>query len=194
MSFGGLRTRYDLEIPSNVHISDWLPQNDLLAHPNVKLFVTHAGNNGQHEALYHGVPMIAFPLFADQLYNALRIQHKGFGVQMDIKTFTSEEFVSNIRLVTSDFSYKAAISKASKMFKERPEEPWEKAAFWIEHVLEHGADHLRSYSETMPWYQFLMLDIAAFCGTVTVFVIFVMKKAGSCIWRICCSRKKRKRE
>jgi glucuronosyltransferase len=47
-----------LPIPNNVLIADWLPQNDLLAHPAVKLFITHGGNNGQYEAIYHEVPMI----------------------------------------------------------------------------------------------------------------------------------------
>jgi glucuronosyltransferase len=29
--------------PSNVMISKWIPQRDILAHPNVKLFMTHGG-------------------------------------------------------------------------------------------------------------------------------------------------------
>ena len=49
-------------LPDNVMALEWLPQNELLAHPKTKLFITHCGNNGQFEALYHAVPMIGFPL------------------------------------------------------------------------------------------------------------------------------------
>ena len=56
----------DVDIPRNVKIPKWLPQNDILGHLRTKLFITHCGNSGQYEALYHGVPMIGFPLFAEQ--------------------------------------------------------------------------------------------------------------------------------
>lgn len=29
--------------PGNIKISSWIPQRDILAHPNVKLFITHGG-------------------------------------------------------------------------------------------------------------------------------------------------------
>ena len=35
-------------------VEEWVPQNDILGHPKLKLFITHGGNNGQYEALYHG--------------------------------------------------------------------------------------------------------------------------------------------
>ena len=41
-------------LPKNILVEEWVPQNDLLAHPKVVLFITHGGNNGQYEALYHG--------------------------------------------------------------------------------------------------------------------------------------------
>jgi UDP:flavonoid glycosyltransferase YjiC (YdhE family) len=63
-----------LAVPSNVKVMSWLPQNDILGHNKTKLFITHCGNNGQYEALYHGVPMIGFPLFAEQYMNCERVR------------------------------------------------------------------------------------------------------------------------
>jgi hypothetical protein len=37
---------------------EWIPQNDILAHPNVLLFVSHGGLNGILESLFHGKPVL----------------------------------------------------------------------------------------------------------------------------------------
>ena len=39
--------------PPNVLIKPFLPQQDILAHPNTILFVTHCGMHGVMEAIYH---------------------------------------------------------------------------------------------------------------------------------------------
>lgn len=44
--------------PDNVIISPWLPQRDLLTHPNLKLFITHGGLLGTTEALIEAVPLL----------------------------------------------------------------------------------------------------------------------------------------
>lgn len=59
---------------SNVRIVSWAPQNDVLGHPNVKAFVTHAGSNSIYEAAYHAKPVVCIPLMADQLDNAAKVK------------------------------------------------------------------------------------------------------------------------
>lgn len=151
------------EVPSNVKLLKWMPQNDVLGHVSVKLFVTHCGNNGQYEALYHGVPMIGFPMFADQHHNAVRMQDHGYGVAMDVSTFGVDDLVRNIEHVMSDdSSYRKATLLASRIIKHNPMNARETAAYWVEHVLSYGGGHLRSHAVNMPWYEFLLLDVLCF--------------------------------
>ncbi|RMX43041.1 hypothetical protein pdam_00001822 [Pocillopora damicornis] len=62
---------------SNIKIVEWLPQNDLLAHKNIKAFVSHVGHDSLYESAYHGVPLVAFPQFADQHFNAKKAENLG---------------------------------------------------------------------------------------------------------------------
>ena len=52
--------------PDNVMLSKWLPQQDLLAHPNLKLFISHMGQSSSQEALCHQVPVVR-QFFLDHL-------------------------------------------------------------------------------------------------------------------------------
>jgi len=187
-----LNNKDNLTIPENVLISRWLPQNDILTDPRVKLFITHSGNNGQHEAVYHGVPMIGFPLLGDQPYNAKRLEYKGFGIAMDIHGFTTEDLYKNIRTILTDQSYKDRVQHASDIFKSAKETPAERAAYWVEHVTKFGGEHLRSAGNDLNIYQYLLLDVLFVISIiVTSFVV--------CVWKIirfvvrkCCYMQKKK--
>lgn len=50
-------------------VGSWAPQAQLLAHESVGAFVTHCGWNSVLEAVTAGVPMIAWPLYAEQYVN-----------------------------------------------------------------------------------------------------------------------------
>jgi UDP:flavonoid glycosyltransferase YjiC (YdhE family) len=56
----------------------------------VKLFITHAGLGSLAEGVYHGVPLITMPGFADQFGNAAKAERKGFGIQINWPDLTEE--------------------------------------------------------------------------------------------------------
>ncbi|KAI3448124.1 hypothetical protein Pfo_004789 [Paulownia fortunei] len=50
-------------------IRGWAPQVMILDHPAIGAFVTHCGWNSTLEGVCAGVPMVTWPLFAEQFYN-----------------------------------------------------------------------------------------------------------------------------
>jgi len=50
-------------------VRDWAPQGAILSHDSVGGFVTHCGWNSVLEAVCEGVPMVAWPLYAEQKLN-----------------------------------------------------------------------------------------------------------------------------
>ncbi|GJN17978.1 hypothetical protein PR202_gb05089 [Eleusine coracana subsp. coracana] len=55
-------------------VKSWAPQRDVLAHKAVGGFVTHCGWNSVLEAVMAGVPMIAWPLYAEQRLNRVFLE------------------------------------------------------------------------------------------------------------------------
>ena len=53
-------------VPTNVLVAKSVPQQDILAHPKTRLFVTHGSINAAMESVFHGVPMVTMPIFTDQ--------------------------------------------------------------------------------------------------------------------------------
>ena len=184
----GKETRKD----GNVMFVPWIPQNDLLGHQNARIFITHCGQNAQYDALYNAVPVIALPINGDQPYNAMTMQAKGFGIKLDIVHITEENIISTIDEILDNPSYKENISNASTIFKSRQFTPAQRAAWWIEHVIQYGGKHLRPPVAKLPYYQFLLLDV--FVGILVLHVILCFTCYASCkyIVRKCRKTKQKK--
>ncbi|XP_076442592.1 UDP-glucuronosyltransferase 2B33-like [Babylonia areolata] len=179
--------------PKKILTAPWIPQNDLLGHPHTKVFVSHCGKNGQYEALYHAVPIVATPLFLDQNYNAERARVKGFAEVLDLNTCTAEQMRSSILTVANEPRYKQAVVKRSRLFRELYGVPMETAAYWLDHVMEYGGDYMRSAGQQMPVYQYVLLDVFFFILAVLALVVVMVYCAIRALCR-CFQKRKTKAE
>lgn len=73
-------------------VPTWAPQEMILAHKSVGGFLTHCGWNSVLESILNGVPMIAWPLFAEQRMNATMLMEE-LGVAIKSKVLESMGFV-----------------------------------------------------------------------------------------------------
>ncbi|KAK2426676.1 UDP-Glycosyltransferase superfamily protein [Trifolium repens] len=63
----------------------WAPQAEILKHPATGGFVTHCGWNSVLESIFSGVPMVAWPLYAEQKMNAALLSEE-LGVAVRVAT------------------------------------------------------------------------------------------------------------
>lgn len=67
------------DLPSNVKISRWLPQQDILGHKKLRAFITHGGLLSMYETVYHGAPAVVMPVFCDHDVNSEKAATDGYG-------------------------------------------------------------------------------------------------------------------
>lgn len=61
---------------SGLIVPAWAPQSDILSHPSVGGFLSHCGWNSTLESILNGVPIIAWPLYAEQRMNATMLAER----------------------------------------------------------------------------------------------------------------------
>ncbi|KAL3992741.1 platelet-derived growth factor subunit B [Sarotherodon galilaeus] len=176
---------------NNTLLVDWMPQNDLLGHPKIKLFVAHGGTNGVQEALYHGVPVVGIPVFFDQHDNLLRLKERGGGKILSLATVDKHNnFLKAIEEVLSDPSYRANMQRLSRLHRDKPVMPLDNALFWIEFVMRHkGAAHLKAESYRMPWYSYHSVDVVLFLAGAMLLVLVTTFYLIRCIYTGMCKYK-----
>ncbi|XP_050843551.1 UDP-glucuronosyltransferase 1A1-like isoform X5 [Serinus canaria] len=179
-------------LPKNVKLVKWLPQNDLLAHPKTRAFITHGGSHGVYEGICNAVPMVLMPLFGDQMDNAKRVESRGAGLTLNILEMTSSDISNALKAVINDKKYKENIQRLSDLHLDRPIHPLDLAVHWVEFVMRHkGAPHLRPAAHDLNWVQYHSLDVIAFLAAVTLLSLFISFKCCLCCCRRFCCKKGR---
>ncbi|XP_049343332.1 anthocyanidin 3-O-glucosyltransferase 4-like [Solanum verrucosum] len=127
-------------------IRGWSPQVVILSHPAVGGFLTHCGWNSTVEGISAGVPLITWPLFAEQFLNEKLLEHVlniavGVGSQAIVHLGEEEKFgaqVSN-NAVTDAIKKVMDKEKEGKKIRKRARELGEMAKRAVE---DGGSSHL----------------------------------------------------
>ena len=162
-------------VKGNIKAMKWIPQNDVLGHPNVKVFISHCGKNGFFEGVYHSVPIICTPLNGDGFSTASKVEYMQIGLALNLNTISSSDIVKAVNTLVANKSYGENMRRISQLLRDRPETPSARAASAIEHVLKYGGEHLRSTSHKLPLISYVYADVwlAIFGGIICVAYVFL---------------------
>ena len=89
-------------------VSKWVPQQDILAHPNLKLFITHGGLGSFQETLCYQKPVVTIPVLASQPQKAVEAKRLGFGEYVLFDELTEDKLVQAVNTVLHDPKYTMA--------------------------------------------------------------------------------------
>ncbi|CAD7082968.1 unnamed protein product [Hermetia illucens] len=160
----------------NLLVKTWLPQNDILAHPKIKAFISHGGGLSTQEATWHGVPVVTIPFFLDQRTNAYNSIMAGVATHVDIKRMTTENLEGAVRAVLENSSYAERMKLRSFRFKSRPMKPLETALWWIDYVLEDpNPTHLRSPVIDLGYFKANSFDIILYGLTIVILLCCIIR-------------------
>ncbi|KAJ8923417.1 hypothetical protein NQ315_001975 [Exocentrus adspersus] len=156
--------------PDNVKLVKWAPQQVVLKHPNIKLFITQGGLQSMEEAIYSKVPMVVIPFFFDQFKNARLMEIKQIGKTIGRKPSVNKDELKNaIMEVITDPKYINSVRRLGRLAKDLPLNGLQKAIWWTEYIIRNkGAKHLRNPAADIPFYQYFLLDVISFLVVVTV--------------------------
>ncbi|XP_065358788.1 UDP-glucuronosyltransferase 2C1-like [Calliphora vicina] len=156
------------DIPKNIYLSGWLPQQDILGQRKLKAFITHGGLLSMYEAIYHGVPMVMLPIFCDHDVNAAKAEQDGYAIRLSLEIITADKLYHAILAIINNDKYKREINAKRQLLLDHMNTPLDTAVFWTEYVLRHqDITHLQSPVRYMSFFIYYSLDV------IVCFVIFV---------------------
>ncbi|KAJ8959917.1 hypothetical protein NQ317_010522 [Molorchus minor] len=172
--------KFEIDIPeksNNVKILQWVPQQDVLRHENVRVFITQCGIQSMEESILSHVPMISIPFVSDQKMNSLKIANRGLGIALNKNTVTKDSFKAAIIEIMNNSSYRDKVREVANLIRDEPMSGLEKAIWWTEYVIRHkGVKHFWHPNVDLPLYQYLLLDVIGFFTLVIAINIFILYK------------------
>ena len=184
-------------IGENTRVMQWIPQNDLLGHPKVKVFVTHCGSHGTFEAAYHGTPVVGVPLGYDQVDHATKlVDRAGMGLQISFWTFTEDELFEIIQKVANTPKYKENALETSRLLRDRPISAKDEFLYYVDYVMRHkGSGRMNAdVLNDLNMMQLYCIDVIAILLSIVFLIIGTLVFFCKRVCRYCFKGAKPKKE
>ncbi|CAA92791.2 UDP-glucuronosyltransferase [Caenorhabditis elegans] len=159
----------------NVHLGDWLPQNELLADPRLSVFVTHGGLGSVTELAMMGTPAVMIPLFADQGRNAQMLKRHGGAVVIEKNNLADTHFMKEtLEKVIKDPKYLENSKRLAEMLTNQPTNPKETLIKYVEFAARFGKlPSLDNYGRHQSYIEYFFLDIIAILAVISLFSLYI---------------------
>nr|XP_018903756.1 PREDICTED: UDP-glucuronosyltransferase 1-9-like [Bemisia tabaci]XP_018903757.1 PREDICTED: UDP-glucuronosyltransferase 1-9-like [Bemisia tabaci] len=159
----------------NILTKGWFPQQKVLAHPKVRLFITQGGLQSFQEAVHYGVPLLGVPFFGDQNLNTGKMSAAGIGLKLDPDHLRNARMIQEaLNQLLLDTKYAARMTKYSEISREFTERGMAHAVMMVEHITKFGGDHLRPITAEVSYPEFFCLDILCFAIPVIISLLCVL--------------------
>jgi UDP-N-acetylglucosamine:LPS N-acetylglucosamine transferase len=86
-------------------IEEFLPQPKVLAHENVRCFISHGGAGGIQDSLLAGKPLLCIPFTFDQPYNSSIIMLMNAGIRIKKEKTSAKSVQAAVSLILNDPIY-----------------------------------------------------------------------------------------
>lgn len=179
-------------VAPNVHAVDWFDQKTLLLHPKIRAFITHCGQNSLSEAARAGVPMLAIPLFGDQLYNAIVGRTKRMAILLEVGELHADgadkRVVDRLKELLYNPEYRRNAHLVAKKHALTPFSARERLVRWVE----FAAEFPELNELNLPWSEELglfayysvdvMLALAAVLAVALAAILLLIRSIFCAIW------------
>uniref|UniRef100_A0A915N301 guanylate cyclase n=1 Tax=Meloidogyne javanica TaxID=6303 RepID=A0A915N301_MELJA len=150
------------------------PKDVIVTHPKCKGHLSHGGLNSVIESVWHGTPIIGWPLTATAKDNLLRVTARQAGLMIEQKRPTEKQFLSAFKRIYIKF-YKEEMLVFQDMLIDVPYTELNHSAFWVEFIVRHQeVPHARSGADDLNIFQYFLVDVTLFLIGCTLLSIWLL--------------------